>query len=400
MRAPTEQVTVVGGGLAGLIAAIEVAEHGAPARVLEARTRLGGRGASLPGPYTANLGPHALYTGTTLWDWLDERGLAQPAVRPTKLTSLRFRWRGQLRATPPRGLLGIRRLSAAAKGTGAPVDVSFRDWATEVAGAEAAMALGGAAGPLTFDHDPGRLSAAFVWERFDRILLHVLPTARYVVGGWSAVVDRLAARARELGVVIETGAKVESLADLGGGPIVVALDPGGARRLLGDDSLRPETPRVALADLALRGRRGDPYVISDLDEAAFATRTTAVVPSLAPDGEELVQVSVGMRPGEDLEAAVGRVEALFDLAFDGWRERATWRRRAAVRESTGALDLPGTTWRDRTPIAHADRVWLAGDWVAAPGHLAEVSCTSAVAAAAAATGRTAPAMPALAGAPK
>ena len=400
MRAPTGPVTIVGGGLAGLIAAIEVAEQGVPARVLEARTRLGGRGASLPGPYTANLGPHALYAGTALWDWLDQRGLAQPALRPTKLGSLRFRWRGQLRATPPRGLLGIRRLASAAKGEGAPVDASFREWATQVAGAEAAMALGGAAGPLTFDHDPGRLSAAFVWERFDRILLHVLPTARYVVGGWSAVVDRLAVRARELGVAIETGAKVESIDDLGGGPVIVALDPGGARRLLGDDSLRPESPRVALVDLAVRSRRRDPYVVSDLDEAAFATRTTAVVPSLAPDGEELVQVSVGMRPGEDLEAAVGRVEALFDLAFDGWRERTTWRRRAGVRESTGALDLPGTTWEDRTPIAHADGVWLVGDWVAAPGHLAEVSCTSAVAAARAATGRTSAPMPALAGAPK
>jgi glycine/D-amino acid oxidase-like deaminating enzyme len=395
MAAPTGQVTIVGGGLAGLIAAVELAEHGTPARVFEARHRLGGRGASLAGPYAANLGPHALYAGTGLWDWLDRRGLARPAPRPTKLGSLRLRWRGQLRATPPRALLGLRRLASAAKGAGAPVDVSFRAWATEVAGAEAAMAVGGAAGALTFDHDPGRLSAAFVWERFDRILLHALPTARYVEGGWSAVVERLAARARELGVKIETGAKVESLEDVRG-PVIVALEPGGARRLLRDDALRPECPRVALVDLALRTRRGDPYVVADLDDAAFATRTTAVVPSHAPDGEELVQVSMGMRPDEALEEAVDRLGILFDLAYDGWRERTTWSRRAAVREATGAVDLPGTTWRDRTPVAYADGVWLAGDWVAAPGHLAEVSCTSAIAAARGATGRSTAAVPALA----
>ncbi len=400
MRAPTGPVTIVGGGLAGLIAAIEVAEQGGPVRVLEARTRLGGRSASLPGPYTANLGPHALYAGTVLWDWLDERGLARPAPRP-RPTNLRFRWRSELRRTPPRALLAVRRLHAAAKEAGgAPVDRSFQEWVTELASAESALALAGAAGPLTFDADAGRLSAAFVWERFERLLLRPLPTARYVVGGWSAVVDRLAARARELGAPIETGAKVESLDDLSDGPVIVALDPGGARRLLGDDSLRPESPRVALVDLAVRGRRGDPYVLVDLDEAAFATRTTAVVPAHAPDGEELVQLSVGMRPGEDLEAAVGRVEALFDLAFEGWRERTTWRRRAAVRESTGAVDLPGTTWQDRTPLAYADGVWLAGDWVAAPGHLAEVSCTSAITAARAATGQAAVPMAALAGVPK
>ncbi len=79
-----------------------------------------------------------------------------------------------------------------------------------------------------------------------------------------------------------------------------------------------------------------------------------------------------------------RLEAVLDLAFPGWRDRVTWRRRAVVREATGALDLPDSTWRDRTAIAYRDGVWLAGDWVAAPGHLAEVSCTSATAAASAA----------------
>lgn len=388
----------MGGGLAGLIAAIEVAEHGTPVRLLEARSRLGGRGTSLPGEYAANWGPHALYTGTALWDWLDARGLAGPARVPKAATALRFRWQGRMRAAPPRPFLAVRHLARAATRAGAPVDASFRDWASELAGPEAAAALGGGAGVLTFDADPGRLSAAFVWERYSRILLHLVPTARYVVGGWRALVDRLAARARELGCVIEPGARVDSVADVARrGPVLVALDPGGARRLLEDDALRPESPRVALIDLALRRRRGEPYFLTDLDEAAFFSRVTAVVPSLAPDGEELVQLSVPMRENEDLDGAVARGEAILDLAFDGWRDRATWTRRASVKESTGAVDLPGTTWRDRTPIAYADGVWLAGDWVAAPGHLAEVSCTSAVAAARAATGREAPAMAAVGG---
>jgi uncharacterized protein with NAD-binding domain and iron-sulfur cluster len=34
-------ITVIGGGLAGLIAAIECAEQGVPVRLLEARSRLG-----------------------------------------------------------------------------------------------------------------------------------------------------------------------------------------------------------------------------------------------------------------------------------------------------------------------------------------------------------------------
>ena len=45
---------------------------------------------------------------------------------------------------------------------------------------------------------------------------------------------------------------------------------------------------------------------------------------------------------------------------------------------TGALDLPGTTWRDRPAVARGDGVFVAGDWTAAPGLLSEVAFTSAV----------------------
>ena len=90
-----------------------------------------------------------------------------------------------------------------------------------------------------------------------------------------------------------------------------------------------------------------------------------------------MQLSMGMQPGETLEAAEGRIEATLDAALTGWRDRTVWRRRAAMREATGAVDLPGTTWRDRPAVTRGDGLWLAGDWVAAPGHLAAASVTSA-----------------------
>jgi len=376
-----DEITVVGGGLAGLIAASEAAEAGAPVRLLEARHHLGGRARSLTGEHVANLGPHALYTPTVLWAWLHDRrrGLAVATKTPMR-PSLAIRWQGDMRRTPPPGWLRAVRLCRRP----APVDQDLRSWATDRAGDDVAQMLSGLAGPLTFDHDPGRLSAAFVTSRIRSILLRPVPTARYVVGGWGTLVDRLADHARSVGVRIETGSPVASIADVAAGPVIVALPPGPARRLLQDDGLRGESPRVALLDVALAQRRGDPYIVSDLDEAAFFTRVTAVVPSLAPDGQQLVQASVGLRPGEAPAAGHARLEAVYDAAYDGWRARRTWRRAGSVSESTGALDLPGTTWRDRPPVSHAEGVWLAGDWVAAPGHLAEVSCTSAIEAARAA----------------
>ena len=374
-----QRITVVGGGIVGLIAATEAAEAGAPVRLLEARSRLGGRAVSTPEPYVANLGPHALYTGTATWDWLRRRNLHGPSPVP-RSPNILFRWKGEMRRVPPRPLRPMLNLRHA----DAPVERDLRGWLTERFGLDEARAISGATGALTFDHDPGRLSAAFVVERIQRILLRSLPAARYVEGGWAALTQRLAAHATSVGVRIETGAPVRSLDDFPDGSLIVAVEPAAARRLLGDPALTVESPRVALVDIALERRRGDPYLVVDLDEAAFSTRVTAVVPAHAPRRQELVQASVGLRPGEESATGHARLEAIFDQAYPGWRDRLVWRRAATVHESTGAIDLPGRTWRERPAIPYRAGLWLAGDWVAAPGHLSEVSCTSAVAAARAA----------------
>ena len=56
----------------------------------------------------------------------------------------------------------------------------------------------------------------------------------------------------------------------------------------------------------------------------------------------------------------------------------TWRRRLSVTDETGALDLPGTSWRDRPGVDRGDGVYLVGDMVAAPGLLSEVTLNSAL----------------------
>jgi phytoene dehydrogenase-like protein len=359
--------------LAGLIAATECAEAGVPVRLLEARSRLGGRATTNPGEWHTNLGPHAFYAGGAMWDWLRARELHAPYRRP-QLNGIRLRWQGEVRTTPPKALLR----AARALRHDAPVDVDLRSWLTDRVDEEAAAAVSGAAGVLTFDHDPGRLSAEFVWSRVRRILLKTPPVARYVVGGWGPVVDRLAAHARAVGVRVETNARVDELPD---GPVILAVDPRAARGLLNDDALRANGPRTALLDLGLLARRGDPYLVIDLDEAAFVDRFTAVDTTLAPAGHSLVQAMIGLRPDESLDDGITRIETILDAGYRDWRDREVWRRRAVVSEATGALDLPGSTWRDRPAVQQREHLWLAGDWVAAPGHLSEVSCNSAVEAA-------------------
>jgi protoporphyrinogen oxidase len=94
------EIAIVGGGIAGLSAAITCAEAGVPARLYEARAELGGRGRSSAGAYTANLGPHALYSDGALWAWLTERNLTPPVTRPPR-GGLRFYHDGRLHTMPP-----------------------------------------------------------------------------------------------------------------------------------------------------------------------------------------------------------------------------------------------------------------------------------------------------------
>ncbi|MFJ4872613.1 phytoene desaturase family protein [Streptomyces sp. NPDC088757] len=368
------KLTIVGGGFAGLTAAVTAAEAGTAVTLYEAHRDLGGRARTAEGPYRTNDGPHALYGGGPHWTWLKQRGLLGPLapLPPAEVLRFRFHRGGALRRVPPPGLLRQSLRTA----RNAPVDADFRTWATGLAGARTARVAAAYSGVALFHHDPGALSARFVQERLHRAAA-LPPEAHYVRGGWGALIGRMADRARELGVRIETSSRVDAL-PAGGGPVIVATALPAAARLLGDPSLTWESGRTVLVDLALRTRKGDPFVVSDLDAPGWIERFTAQDPSLAPAGQQLLQAQLPVGPDGTKEEGVAHAERLLDLGFPGWRERTVWRRASLSRGRTGAVDRPGTTWRDRPAVDRGDGVYLAGDQVAAPGVLSEVSFTSAV----------------------
>lgn len=127
--------------------------------------------------------------------------------------------------------------------------------------------------------------------------------------------------------------------------------------------------------------------MSDLDAPGWLERFTAQDRSLAPAGEQLIQGQIPIAPHESKADGTARAGQLLDLGFPGWRERVTWRREAVANSRTGAVDLPGTSWRDRPAVDRGDGVYLAGDQVAAPGVLSEVSFNSALTAVSLALGR-------------
>ncbi|MHB8533658.1 MAG: FAD-dependent oxidoreductase [Solirubrobacteraceae bacterium] len=366
-----DQITVVGGGIAGLVAAIACAKQGRSVVLHEATGKLGGRARGASGPYLANYGPHALYGDGPFYAWLRREKLLPRLVRPS-VPTLRTRINGRITRLP------LPLVSATVRLRGrAPAELDYRTWAAQRAGERAVEAAVGFVSLPTFHHDPGELSAAFCHERFHRLVFHG-HRVRYVVGGWNTLIDKLARRASDLGVEIETGSRITELPYR---PVILALPLSAASALLPDLRLSVTGARTVLLDIAISSLRRSPRVVFDLTERLYLTRITGPDRSLAPTGEDLIQASAGLRPDESIEQATRRIESVMDAGFPSWRERETWRRRSLAENASGAIDLPGTTWRDRPAIDQGDGLYLAGDAIAAPGLLSEVSFNSAMEAA-------------------
>ena len=368
-------LTVIGGGLGGLAAAITAAEAGASVTLHEAHRTLGGRWRSTPvrkkavanpsgnpPTYRAHEGPHVIYRDGPTWAWLRERRLLGVTCRVPLSAATRFRFwhEGRLRRVPPIGFLRALRIS---RRRDVPVDRSFRAWASKLVGEDAAEMGASASGVGIFHHDPGSLSAAFVAERLSRVY-SIPPPASYRQGSWGAMFEEIEAYARSLGVSIELGSRMTSL---GMGMTIVATELESARMLLGDDTLEWPSGRAALLDLGMKRDRHDLFAVSDLDTAGWLENFTVPDPTIAPRGEHLVQMQMPIGSETTKADGVARLETIADHALPGWRERTTYRLESLANARTGAVDFPGTSWRDRPAIDRGDGVYLVGDRVAAPG---------------------------------
>ena len=359
-------LTIVGAGLTGLTAAIEAAERGWRVTVAEAHSQPGGRARSLAAPFRANTGPHAIYVDGPWWAWLERHGLTPPIVEAPRDANL-VRAAGRLGPWPAE----LSRAIAALPGQ-APVEESFRAWLLRHVDAKTAEAMIGVGFIATFDHDPGRLSAAFAHERLRRALVG---GARYVVGGWSTMAGLLTERAASLGAQIRTRTRVSTLPT---GRTILATSLAAARQLTGDRSLAWPSARTATFDLGLRSGPGPSWFrLMDLDDRIYAARYSLADPTLAPPGHELIQIAAACSPRERKTDAERRVQRLLDQSWPGWRAAVQWHRSAMRTHCTGAIDLPGTTWRNRPAVSRSKTLTVATDQSAAPGLLAETGITAA-----------------------
>ena len=267
-------------------------------RLLEAHERARRPGAEhATGPYKANLGPHALLASSPFWRWLGERDLLPPHARPP-LSGVRFRWHDEIRRVPGGRRRGRRAAAARPLGAGRP-RLPHLGRATRSA-TEAADQLARSAGILTYHHDPGELSAAFLWEPLVRGLLSAPPTARYPIGGWTRSSSGCAARASSSASRSCTDARVDELPEP---PVIVATElrrrPRAARRRharLAERQRGLPRPRARATGAATRSSS------STSRRPAGSSASPRPTSSLAPDGR-------GADPGADADPP-GRVGRL------------------------------------------------------------------------------------------
>ena len=340
----------------------------------EAHHTLGGRARTAEAPYRTNDGPHALYNGGPHWAWLRQRDLDRPA-RPAPAPG------GRPAAAPPPGRPAphpaLRHAQAAApqRPTGPRRrglhDVGDR--AGRRGGRPRRRALlRRRALPPRPRRPVRRVRTGAAAPRHQAAARGALPARRL-----GEVIDRMAARAWNLGVRMETLSRVDTLPT--DAPVVVATSLDAARRLLGDDSLtwterpyRARRPRRA-HPARRRLRRLRP------GRARLARTVHRPGPRPRPRGRTA-------RPGADPDRPARDARPTASPAPSSC---STWASRAGASASPGgarpsrtAVPAPSTcpapAGGTGPPIDRGDGVYLAGDQVAAPGVLSEVSFNSAL----------------------
>lgn len=402
---------IIGGGLAGLVAANRLARDGLRAGLLEKSAVLGGRARTTNDDgHRMNLGPHALYRAGALAKALATFGLDVPShrVAPTG-----YFLDGDERHTAVTGftsLLTTGALTLAGKvelarfmarmksfDPAALAETSADQFIAESFADDSGRRVASALARLvTYADDPKHLSAGALLEQ---LVSGTFAGVDYVDGGWATIVERLAESARAAGAELSTQVAVTAVRREGAriyvdagdttytaDAAILALAPDACRRLLGPSALDALTAherpvRAASLDVAL-SRLPNPRAIFalGLDEPTYFSVHSAWA-SVAPPGAATIHAAAYLGPDDTRTPAATRamLERVMDRMQPGWREVVVNQR--FLPNLIVTPDLPsaargGLAGRPRIDAAAIEGVYVAGDWVGPHGMLADAAAAS------------------------
>ena len=406
-------VVVIGGGLAGLTAAVTAAQNGARVTVLEARTDIGGRARTTESNgFLCNEGPHALYKGTGGMAVLEKLGVKPDgSAPPTKAVGLLD---GRLGILPSgattlvrspllgaRGKVEIAKLLASVGriDSSPHAATTVEEWVDgAVSDPVARVMLHSLVRLTTFVNAPDFFSAQAAIEQ---VKSGLTDGVLYLHGGWQTLVDGLTEQAFNHSVTLRQNVKVERVTSgavdttqgsLEAGAVIIAAGgPALAAKLTQDASLASFAASSrqqygAVLDVGLREEWGDhPGFVLGLDQPLYMSvhSNTARV---SRAGTSLVSVHKYLA-GEAGDGDRGELEGVLDLVRPGWREVAE--HVAFSRQLVPMTHIPsagGGGLAGRPDIETSTKnVFVAGDWVGPNGLLADAAIVSGHRAGAAAT---------------
>jgi phytoene dehydrogenase-like protein len=420
----SKNVIIVGGGLAGLSAAVFLARAGRTVTIFERRRYLGGRAVThLRHGYRFNLGPHAFYRNGIGWNVLRELGIPVRGGIPkprgvAMLGEARYKLPGN-----PWSLLTTSLLSAKAKAQVMLLllrirridpkpyaSMTVREWIDQTSSDPRVRQLLEALFRLaTYSDRPDLQSASAALAHLRLAIRGVV----YVDEGWQKIVDSLHSAAVAAGVNFVTSSRVVSVEHEGGA--VRSVELGGLEVDVRNDTVSLVMPDLSEPDKGTRIPADtvilavDPVTARELAPGLEWPTTTAVTAScldialsklpkpknlfalgidkplyfsvhsawaqLTPKGGALLHVA---RYGEGTEE---ELEAIVDEMQPGWRDFVVHRRFLPVMIVSNALAEPeGKSTRMRAATS-VRGLYVAGDWVDEGGILSDAAFASARAAA-------------------
>jgi len=395
------EVIVVGGGLAGLAAAMSAKRAGATVTLLEGRSEIGGRARTEDRHgFRFNQGPHALYLGGDAVRVLREFGVRPNGSRPPLLNAELVEDSRPRLARNPRtlGWQGARALtrglrpSAAARADGQ----SLAAWLNRIDDDPTRDVMAALFRITSYLADPATTDAAAALTQMRLAMRGVV----YLHDGWGSLVNSLRDAAVTAGVTIEADQRVTGVQVSSDGVIVstatgnrvcrsVVLANGGAAhadRLVGSRSptltewaaaARPAT--AACLDIALRRLPNDRHTtLLGTDRPTYLVVHTKAARLAPPEGGELLH-ALWYEP--DLTPTLDHrveLEGLLDSVQPGWRAElvdARYSRRLVVCHDRPRPHVTGAQ-RPDTCLADLPGVHLAGDWITTNGLLADAAVGS------------------------
>ena len=403
---------VVGGGLAGLVAAATAARAGAGVVLLEARP-LGGRArVDDRNGFLFNRGPRALYLGGAARPILESMGVDTSAGGSPVVPQAQGRHLGRLRLLPQSlgSLVRTQLLRPAEKirvgrlltrlprlDTAALAGTSFGTFLAEQQLTPTAKDLVRMlARVATYAAEPDAADAGAV---VGNMQLALNQGVSYLDGGFQAIVDALEATALDAGVKIRkleaTNVEAEStsmrlMVHTAEGPIsarsvvLASGTPDAAVQLLGTDVVGADglTPPVTAACLELGLRRSPPHpVVFGIGEPLYLS-THCPPARLAPPGHVVVHVMRNHAADEALDHREQRAWLWAAALQAGITEGDVVEDRflAEMVVSGGMPTAAGGGLAGRPSTVGPERpgIFLAGDWVGPVGLLTDAAVSSGV----------------------